>query len=181
MNEFVELGLPDKMEIERQYDSMTITRKWFGWEVVFIAVFAVFWNGIIFKDYSTFTAYSELPWIHIVAGVAVTYYAISGFFNVTKIQVSKRQIQIIHKPLPWIGNKKIDSLDIKQLYVKEKISRGQNNNSNTASYEVHVITNSGRVTKLLKGFPTSEQALFVEQEIEKYLAIKNKQVRGEFS
>lgn len=42
-----------------------------------------------------------------------------------------------------------------------------------------MITNSGNDTKLLSGLKTSEQALYVEQEIEKYLGIKNKPVRGE--
>ncbi|MBU2880934.1 hypothetical protein KO525_15755 [Psychrosphaera sp. B3R10] len=181
MKDFVELGLPDKMDIKRQYNAMTITRKWFGWQVIFLTVFAVVWNGIIFNNYLSVEAYSELPWIHIIAGIAVTYYAITGWCNVTNIHVTKQQIQISHKPLPWIGNKTIDSHDIKQLYVKEKTSRNRNHNSYSVSYEVHTITNSGKVTRLLSGLSTSEQALFVEQEIEKYLGIENKLVRGELS
>ena len=177
MNDFVDIGLPDKMSITRQYDSMTIIRNWFDLEVIAISVFAVFWNGLIFNNNSNFERVESLPWIHILAGIALSYYAITGWFNKTYIHVKKYQIQISHKPLPWIGNKKIDVADIKQLYGKEKISR--NNNNSTVTYEVHVIMNSGNDTKLLSGLATSEQALYVEQEIEKYLGIKNKPVRGE--
>jgi hypothetical protein len=177
VNNFVDIGLPEKISITREFDSMTIIRSWFGWEVTFITLFAVIWNGIIIKDYLNIEGSESLPWIHILAGVAVSYYAITGWFNKTDIKVTKQYIDISHKPLPWIGNKKIDSNDIKQLYGKEKISRS--NNSSSVTYEVHVIMNSGNDTKLLSGLASSEQALYIEQEIEKYLGIKNKPVRGE--
>jgi len=177
MSDFVDIGLPDKMNITQQYDSMTITRNWFGWEVIFMSLFAVVWNSVIFNNYSSLEGEESLPWIHILAGVVVSYYAITGWFNKTDIHVTKQHIQISHKPLPWIGNKKIDVNDIKQLYGKEKVSRSSN--SSSVTYEVHVILNRGTDTKLLSGLTTSEQALYVEQEIEKYLAIKNKPVRGE--
>ena len=177
MNNFVDIGLPDKISITREFDSMTIIRSWFGWEVAFITLFAVIWNSIIIKDYSNIDDYESLPWIHILSGVAVSYYAITGWFNKTYIKVTSQYIDISHKPLPWMGNKKINSYDIKQLYGKEKISR--NNNSSSVTYEVHVIMNSGYDTKLLSGLSNSEQALYIEQEIEKFLGIKNKSVRGE--
>ena len=87
MNDFVDIGLPDKMNITRQYDSMTIIRKWFGWDVIFITVFAVIWNGIIFKNYSNLESYESLPWIHILVGVFISYYAITGMFNKTSIYI----------------------------------------------------------------------------------------------
>lgn len=180
MNDFVEIGLPDTMKITHQYGSMTIIRKWFGREAVFITIFTVIWNGFILKDYSNLESYGNLhwiEWIHALSGVCVSYYAITLWFNKTVIYVTRQYIQVSHKPLPWLGNKKIDANDIKQLYGKEKIST--NNNMLPVSYEVHMIMNSGNDTKLLSGLKTSEQALYVEQEIEKYLSIKNKPVRGE--
>lgn len=174
MSEFVEIGLPEKMHVERAHDSLTITRKWFGWETIFITVFAVIWNSFIFSD---FTGFENLPLLHTVAGVCVSYYALTSWLNKTTIKISKSRIEIKHSPLPWLGNKKIDALDVKQVYGKEKVSR--NSNSSSVSYEVHIIAHRGNDTKILSGLSSSEQALYVEQEIEKYLNIQNQPVRGE--
>ena len=109
--------------------------------------------------------------------VAVTYYALTGWFNVTDITATRQDITVKHKPLPWLGNKTINARDIKQLYGKEKVTT--NRNSTSVSYEIHVITHSGADTTLVTGLETSQQALFIEQEIEKFLNIKNAPVRGE--
>ncbi len=43
---------------------------------------------------------------------------------------------------------------------------------------VHNISADDRDLTLLKGLKTSSQVLYLEQEIEKYLGIKNRKVRG---
>jgi Tfp pilus assembly PilM family ATPase len=68
--------------------------------------------------------------------------------------------------------------DLKQLYAKEKVSSSRNGTSIT--YEVHV-TRSGRNIKLVSGLESSEQAVYIEQEIEKYLNIKDIPVKGELA
>lgn len=49
----------------------------------------------------------------------------------------------------------------------------------SATYEIHAITHSGRTIKPVSGLESSEQALFIEQEIEKHLNIKDTPVKGE--
>ena len=88
-------------------------------------------------------------------------------------------LSIRHVPLPYLGNKTVEASDVKQVYSKERISRSRRGGSVT--YEVHALTHSGRNLKLLSGLPNSEQALFIEQEIERFLRIQDVPVRGEIA
>ena len=72
------------------------------------------------------------------------------------------------------------STDLEQLYSKEHVSR-TNKGGVRYSYEVHALTRSGNHVKILGGLSDTEQALFIEQEIEKNLRIEDTPVRGEIS
>lgn len=181
MEEHMEVGLPDKMALQKFPSYIHISRKWFGLQIIFMTVFAVFWNIFIFRFYvgmdeSTDSFAKMLPLLHVVVGVCISYYGLAGWLNKSHIFVSKESIEINHKPMPWFGHKKINATDLKQLYSKEKISNSRNNT--TVTYEVHAILSNGTNTKLLGGLESSEQALYIEQEIEKYLNIKDSPVKG---
>ena len=182
MKEHMDLGLPEKLEIHQHSNYMHISRKWFGLQVIFMTVFAIIWDVVLVNFYTDIgdeagTLMRLFPLIHIAVGAGITYYAVAGWFNKSNIFVSKQSIEINHKPIPWFGNKKLKSTDLKQLYAKEKVSR--NNNQTTVTYEVHAILNNDRNTKLLGGLVNNEQALYIEQEIEKYLGINDAKVKGE--
>jgi hypothetical protein len=182
MKEPMDIGLPEKLSLQRFPDYIHISRKWFGFQVIFMTVFAVFWNFFLVNFYANMSENADIfarlfPLIHVAVGIGITYYVIAGWFNTSNVVVSKNTIEINHKPVPWFGNKKLKSTELKQLYAKEKVNR--NNNGTTVTYEVHAVLNSGNNLKLLSGLETSEQALYIEQEIEKYLNIKNAPVRGE--
>lgn len=182
MKEHMDIGLPEKIDIKEFPTYIHITRKWFGAQILFLTFFAIFWNVFLFKFYAEFSETVDIwtklfPLFHVGAGIGISYYAIAGWFNKSNIFVSKATIEISHKPLPWFGNKKLDATELKQLYVKEKINR--NRNSTSVTYEVHAILHSQRNIKLLTGLENSEQALYIEQEIEKFLQIENAPVRGE--
>ena len=182
MGKRMDLGLPDKLELRNQGTGIEIVRTWFGWSVIATTAFAVFWDGFLFFWYSmafgTGNAMMTLfPLIHVAVGVGVTYAALAGWVNRTRIAVDQGRISVRHGPLPWLGNKDLDGSNLKQLYSKEKISRGRN--STSVKYEVHAITTSGKNEKLLSGLETSEQALYIEQEIERYFRIEDAPVRGQ--
>jgi len=178
----MDLGLPDKLELRNTGAGIEIIRKWFGWQTVFLTAFAVFWNGFLFTWYSFalpsgLTTFTLFPLIHVAAGVGITYTALAGWLNTTRIGVDQGKISVRHGPLPWLGNKDLDGSMLKQLYSKEKISRGRS--SSSTSYEVHAILSSGRNAKLVSGLESSEQALYIEQEIERYFGIEDAPVRGQ--
>ena len=48
------------------------------------------------------------------------------------------------------------------------------------TYEVHLIDRNYKHAKLVTGLPSSEHALYLEQEIERFLHIADRPVRGEY-
>ncbi len=180
MTQPLPVGLPEKMSVNQTYDSLTITRKWFGLEAVFLIFFAIVWNSlmVMFVSQHGFDINEpSLYWLHLGVGIYVAYRAFAGIFNSTQITTTKQKIDIKHKPLPWIGNKTISAFDIKQLYCKEKVTKGRNGTS--VSYVLHALTKDNKDVKLLAGLSSIEQALYLEQQIEKYLSIVDQPVRGQ--
>jgi hypothetical protein len=178
----MDIGLPEKLELNKFPTHIQITRKWFGPSIIFMTFFVIFWNVFLFNFYASMGEDADIfaklfPLLHVGVGVSLTYYVIAGWFNKSTILVSKSALEINHKPIPWFGNKTLKSTDLKQLYAKEKINR--NKNGTSIIYEVHAILRNERNIKLLSGLESSEQALYIEQEIEKFLKIKNVSVRGE--
>ena len=55
--------------------------------------------------------------------IALSYATASQFLNRTRFSLNTEQFTIKHGPLPWLGEKRIATLAIKQLYVKEVASR----------------------------------------------------------
>ena len=178
----IDIGLPDNMTFVDHGTYIEIVRKWFSWQFALLAVFAVFWNGALLSHYSGMSSNTPLisvlfPLLHVAAGIAIAYYALAGWFNRTHVYANKDLVGIRHRPIPWFGNKDIPVSNIKQLYVTEKLSRGRHGASTT--YEVRVVTNSGRNIKLVGGLDNREQALYLEQKIEDYLDIEDQHVPGQ--
>ncbi len=84
---------------------------------------------------------------------------------------------IIHGPfpLPWQKNKSIHSSDLSQLYVKKIY-----HDSNFKSYFLYGIDKNTKHIKLLTFTDSPEGVLYLEQQIEKFLGIKDAQVYGEY-
>ena len=82
MTNHIDLGLPEKIELQEYPDYLHISRKWFGWQTVFMTVFAVFWNGFLYNFFNNMGGDTDLfarlfPLIHVAAGVGITYHAIA--------------------------------------------------------------------------------------------------------
>lgn len=181
MSEMLDPGMPEGMEVNRDPRYLQIRRRWYHPLYWFLAVFALFWNLFLVGFYSNMGSDAPLmaklfPLLHVGVGIGISYYALAGFLNRTDIFVSLATIEIKHSPLPWPGKLRLKATDLKQLYSKEKVRHHRN--STSVSYEVHALNKSGSSKKLLSGLDSSEQALFIESEIEKYLKIKDQPVKG---
>lgn len=177
----LELPLPKGMAVEHQGYELAITRRWLSAQFYFLVFFCLFWDGFLCVWYSI--ALSQRAWsmaafalLHTAVGLGLTYYTLAGFLNSTLIRVSPSQIGVAHRPLPWWGRRQIDSSAIAQIFCKERITRGK---TTTITYEVLAATHAGAQEKLVGGLPNSDQALYLEQEIERFLNIKDVPVVGE--
>lgn len=186
-HEFADIGIPENIQISKNFQQMHIVRKWFGFKFIFLTIFVIVWDAFLINWYamafsSAFESAFDLmfilfPLLHVSVGIGLTYYVLAGYINKTFIDVDFNSITIRHEPLPFWGNKKVSSKTIKQLYCKRDEFLGSRNGYRV--FAVHAITSERRNIKLLSGLDNSEQALFIEQEIEKFLNIEDKPVKGE--
>jgi len=116
--------------------------------------------------------------LHTAVGIGMAYYTLAGLLNQTMIQVKAGELMIRHYPLPWWSNKRIQALDVKQIYTREKVSRSKQG-SVDYTYEVHAILDDATKEKLVGGLKEPELALYIEQTLEKHLGIRDCPVRGE--
>ncbi len=181
----------NKFQIDESREELSITYRWFSFVHIFLAFFCLIWDGFLVVWYSiAFASFNDsggaslimilFPVLHLAAGVGLTYYTICGFFNRTYLRVDRQRLSISFKPLPWKGQIEFPSREIKQLFVKEKVSRGKNGNSYT--YNLCMLSSSGKEKVLLSGdlLGGASQARFLEQKIEHFLGIQDFAVPGEY-
>ena len=177
------LNLPKNMQLIDHGRYLEIVRVWRGWSTLVLAGFTVVWWWFLSGYFKNFPSFGD-SWkdfillIFVAAGIFMTYRVIAEFFNKTYIFANESKIEIRHRPVPWIGNLKVDAADINQLYVKEVVDRGEGGTSTT--YELHAKTNSGKDVQMLPGLPDADQAKFVEEKLEALLHIENRSIPGEY-
>jgi len=181
--ERIDVPMPKGIEMRKIGNRLEIIRKWFSPKYIFLTFFTVFWNGFMIMWFGITITKGAWPLaavglLHGGVGVWLLYTVLAGYLNKTVIAVSGRELSITHGPLPWRGNKQLKSSNITQVYCKERIHPGRQPN---CTYEVQAILRGGAHEKLLSGLDESEQALYLEQEIERFLEIENRPVKGELS
>lgn len=185
--ERTEVPMPKGIEIRHVGAGLQITRRWYTLILYPLLLFCIVWNGFVINWHVTslgsglwFLSFFGL--LHTAVGIGLAYYVLAGFLNRTTVLVDKGVLQVRHRPVPWWGNKDIQADNIDQIYCKQKRNYEQSGSrmSQTGSvYEVHAILRHGPKEKLVSGLMESEQALYIEQELERYLGIRDRHVRGE--
>ncbi len=177
------VAMPEKFEVLQLRSSLDISYKWYSPMYIFLAFFALFWNGFMAVWY--YIALTEGVWMmaifgvfHLAVGVGLIYTVLAGFFNSTHINATQTRLKFLHEPLWWRGNREIEVSEIDQIFCKLQVNRGKNGSTSLA-YHLCMIDVTGKHTKLLTNLETPEQALFLEQELEKFLGIEDRRVAGE--
>ena len=191
-NKPMPMGMPNNFTVEDEGTRLRIQRRWFNWSAIFILGFAVVWNAIIWTvfmpnfgrvRFGTGGGFGQLflvPFVLVGLGMAV--HGLASLLNTTTVTVDHSALLIQHRPIPYPGNR-LAAGDIQQLYTKKRVSTSSSSSGGSrtsVSYELRAITQDGREKKLLGGLDTAEQAQYIEQEVERFLRIKNRPVRGEY-
>lgn len=179
-----EVPRPVSLGEHRGLHDLTIRRRWFGPQHVFIALFAFCWDAFLVFWYSMVTGeapwiFSVFPLIHVAVGVGLTYYALAGFVNRTTVRADDATLRVSHGPLPWPGERLLHRRAIEQLYCVEDVKQGKNGTRTT--YEVHAQLTGGRHEKVLSGLQFPDEALYVERAVEKHFGIADVAVAGELA
>ncbi len=178
----LETPMPSQFSLEKSRYILKITYRFRSPRVYGLAGFMIFWNAFLVVWVSIALSLKAYPMIafaalHILVGCYLLYGTLVGLFNSMVITVNPGQLQIQHGPIPYPGNITVSSKDIAQLYCKEKITYRRRGTS--AHCEVYLITKNSKLICLTKNLEDVEQALFIEQEIERHLNIEDQSVPGE--
>ena len=177
---------PRSIRVEDDGRGVRIVRRWFSPAYFVLLLFCVLWNGILVVFYRAIVASGApgfvalFPIVHVAVGLGLTYFTIAGFVNRTVVTVEPgRTLTIRHGPLPWPGARDLDPDDLAQLFVVST-RKPDDERSRSPAYALAALTRDGRRLTLLRdvGLPV-EDALFVEQELERRLRIHDVPVRGE--
>lgn len=176
-------SMPKGMKEEESSGSVVIVRRWFSGAYVLLAVFCLVWTLAFFVWYPDVLGRPRpgigalFPLAHAVAGIVVIYATIAGFLNSTWIKATDEEVSITHGPLPWPGQVRIKTSEIRQLYCKERVNRSDRDSA--VYFEVWVGRHDGTAKKLFGGILFEAQAIYIEQRIEAALCINDCPVKGE--
>jgi len=172
---------PKNIRVSSLRGDLILERRWFSPAILFLLFFALFWTG--FSVFWVIGASAVggifglfgLPFVAI--GIGMLYAVAAGIMNRTIIRAGNHQLSVHHGPLPWAGNKSIPRHQIAQIFCRE-VTRQSKNGSNTV-YTVEVVSSDKHREPLLKSLSSEDEALFVEQQLEAFLGINDRPVRGE--
>ncbi|MET0398886.1 MAG: hypothetical protein ABW277_18990 [Longimicrobiaceae bacterium] len=174
---------PRSLAQETAGGRVTFRHRWFSPKFLFLVFFCVFWDGFLVFWYTLAIAgdaplvFKLFPLIHVTVGAVLTYYTIAGFVNTTTVMLDRGHLSVRHGPLPWPGKLDVDTSRFRQLYCEEKVSRGKNGVSYT--YDLKAVMSDGERRKIVSGLDSPDVPLYLEQQMEEWLKIRDEPVHGE--
>ncbi|MBL1241725.1 MAG: hypothetical protein COB13_007730 [OCS116 cluster bacterium] len=177
------IELPRHVSIDFYDDYMHIKKRWRGISTIFLTIFSLIWlYGVTLFTIDIFSHEPEAMNMLIGLFLAVMswfifYSTLSNWVNSTDVFVSKNVVEIKFGPVFWPGNKRFELDDVKQFYVKTRITSSAK--SRQVSYQLRFIEKNDNDMVLIEGSAIKEYLLFVEQEIEKHLGIKDVKISEE--
>lgn len=173
------IPLPDGMSLEAASDGVMITRRWRSFMALFVTLMGgLMLSSVFFDQVSRQRDLSFGYAVYLIVLFGLVYYGLAQLINSTRVHVSQAAITVSHGPLPWFGWRQIAAGMVEQVYCKEIVTRGKD--GPTVRYEVWVILSDRSNTKLVAGGLEVDQALFIEQQIESLLDVKDRPVGGEY-
>jgi len=116
----------------------------------------------------------------VLISVFLTYLFIGNLVNKTYIKISEDALTIYHKPLKFVSWKEhnIPLASIQQLFVKEYQTNRSVNNVPLKAFGLYLKKKNEKTMKIMEDM-NRETSLYVEQEIEEFLNISDKRMKGE--
>lgn len=184
-----EIVIPPGIEVLHLMNELEIMVKWRQSSKKFTLFFALFWNAIVFFVTMAMIVGGGLsslgPLLFMslfaFAGVYMLYASIGYLVNTTFITVDEKRLSIDHRPLKFLiqKDKHFAPEDIDQVYVR-RYEVGKKNDQSVYAFEVAFKSKNGKSQSLVKELHSEEHARYIEQEIEFYLQIKDRPVKGEW-
>lgn len=183
-DELPDAGLPPGLSLTTRKDRLELSYRWFSFQIVFLLVFALFWNGFMAAWYVIALPTGE--WliavfgvVHLAVGVGLGYGALAGLLNRTKITLRSGKLAVWIGPLPWFGGKEGSTAELDQLYVVERRTRTKNGVQRR--YDLTAQLQSGGDLVLVRGMGAPHLAQAMERRLEEILGIVDRAMPGEYA
>jgi hypothetical protein len=180
------VGMPRGFRVDDDGIRLRIERRWFspvhlvfvGFTVLWFA-FLGFWFWVSARLDAP-RAFFLFPLIHVAVGAGLAYVTLAFLLNRTVVEVDRAdRVTVRTGPVPWRRDVEIPSGEVAQVFSTEKRYRQQDGTENSL-YAVEVLTRDGRRLPLVRGLMSAaEQALFLEEAIERRLGLPDRPVAGE--
>lgn len=165
-----------KLNIENRSGELEISWKWKNKTTWFFVFFTTFWNAIVFVFVGTILSdggglLGFLPIsLHAAIGLFLIYMTVARFLNQTTITVNRRHVKIAQGPVPWFGDKVVDSHELEQLYIAK--SGSESSSSQTIElFALRAKVKKGKDITLVNSIQGKEKALEIEKSMEDHLGI----------
>lgn len=175
--------MPKGVIVERDFSELRFlipwrsTRRW-----GFFLIFTIVWNAILTPFIIIGVSTGEwkillFASLHIIVGVSFLLYTLGLLLNTTRIIVTSQGIEIKNGPvpIPFNPNRFMATSEIEQLFVEEYVP-SKTNGRPDYTYAVTALTKVSDRQRLVGGFSKPGYALYLEQEMETFLNIKDKPV-----
>ena len=178
--------MPPGIEAFSLLSELSIQISWRKSASGFLIFFTIFWNAVLIPFIAIAIATGE--WVillfislHLFVGISLLYWMIAVLLNTTYITVNQREITIEHKPIavPFYPNRLMPVEEVEQLFT-EKYVNGRTNGQPNFAFSLKAIKKNHEHIPLVKGLKSYEQALYVEQQVERFLNIKDRAVAEEY-
>ena len=169
-------AMPAGFKVTRN-GKLTVSWSWRNASTMFGAVAAVFFNLVVLFQMKG-TGLSLFHTIFVAAAIGMLYRALAGVFNNTVVTVDENQLTVRHSPLPWFPAPTISSSSVEQLFVSEGYTKSKNG-TRTPYYVLNAVLRDNALKQLSSKLPDMEQVLYLEQEFERALHIRDRRVAGE--
>lgn len=177
------LPAPEGFRRDEDANHLVISYRWFTPAAFMLLFFCITWDSfLVFWYFMAFTQNGPLimklfPIAHAAIGVLLTWTTLAMFLNTTTIDVDYERVHVRHLPIFWPGARHVPAGEIVQIYCDRSIRTTRTGQTETCN--VNVKTIDGRKIRLVSGLDELDKALFIEQEIERFLGIADQHVPGE--
>lgn len=171
-------NMPRQWTLTNYDEYIHMQKTWFGASTIFMSVFFAIWVGaaiymfgLMGNNFSRMDGAFGLiiPVVFGLATLGFAYANVANYFNKTDIFVSADLMEIKIGPMPWPGNKRLETKNIVEFYVKTVVSGSGNKRS--VDYQIWYRREDGKRLKFLSGFSYPETAEFIERKLEDYLGL----------
>jgi hypothetical protein len=163
---------------------LRISNRWIWCKFIGPAMMCLAWNGfVVFGYWCALRTGGRIMWLPIIVliphagiGVLLVYATLAGLLNRTVIKVTSEFLTVRNGPVPWWGNRRLPIDELERLYCEKDTDPEKQ--GWTYVYGVHALTKAASKVDLVTELERA-QALFIKQELDRWLNSEDHGVGGE--